>query len=91
MKRHILSTTDNPWNPWTHPDEWEVFDRDHRYHTQELVSRVVVFPYGASDRDQDLAIETAIQEIMAELGEIPNTDGEPFYKLVPEPTEALAG
>jgi hypothetical protein len=87
MISHMLSTSDNPFNPFTQFDEWNAWDLRAGYNTLALQARVCVFPYEASDADQDLAIEYALQDIMAELGEIPNADGDPLYILVRESTE----
>ncbi len=85
MKSHMLSTSDNPFNPFTHFEEWLAYDTRAGYHCLSLQARVVVFPYEASPADQDLAIEYGLQEIMEELGQIKNTDGQPLYILVPDP------
>lgn len=87
---HMLTTSDNPFDPFTQYDEWNAWDLNAGYHTNALVARVVVFPYGASDADQSLAIEYGLMDIMSELGDIKNIDGQPLYKLVAEPSEAPA-
>lgn len=84
---HMLSTSDNPWNPFTHYNEWLAWDLKAGYHTQSLQARVVTFPYDASEADQSLAIEYGLQEIVEELGNIKNTDGDPLYILVPNPDQ----
>lgn len=90
MVVHMLSTSDNPFNPFTHNDEWEAWDLKAGYNTNALVDRVIAFPWDASDADQSLAIEYALQDIMAELGEIQNTEGKPLYVLVPDPEDVGA-
>lgn len=30
---YMLTTVDNPWNPFTHFREWYVYDIMHGYHT----------------------------------------------------------
>lgn len=34
----MLSTIDNPWNPFTHYDEWKAFDTQQGYNTYETLA-----------------------------------------------------
>lgn len=90
MVNHMLSTSDNPWNPFTHYDEWNAWDIAAGYNTLALLDRVVVFPIDASDADQSLAIEYGLQDIMEELGLIKNTEDQLLYILVTDPSETGA-
>ena len=62
----MLSTIDNPWNPFTHYDEWLAEDTRLGYHTPSLLARVVVSSNELSDYDQELDIVRAIDEIVSE-------------------------
>lgn len=67
MARHMLTTLDNPFDPFTQWDEWLAFDvREHNGNTSSLLARVVVYSDELSEADQDLAIEDAIDEIVRE-------------------------
>lgn len=66
MAEHMLSTDDNPWNPFTHFDEWNAWDIRAGYHTIAFLGRIVVTSDDLSEADQSLAIENAIDEIVAE-------------------------
>ena len=55
----MLTTIDNPWNPFSHFDEWYVFDETSGYHTTALLARVTI----SSEELSDLAYEKAIDEI----------------------------
>jgi hypothetical protein len=66
MDEHMLTTVDNPFNPWTQFDEWRVFDESHGYYTLELLGRVVVTSDELSETQQSQAIEDAIDEIVSE-------------------------
>lgn len=66
MVYHMLTTIDNPYDPFTELDEWMVFDSAHGYHTLSLLARVAHSSPELSDADQDLALETAIDEIVTE-------------------------
>jgi hypothetical protein len=75
---HMLSTSDNPWNPWTQFKEWQTFDMAAGYHTLPYLARIVVSSNELSQADQDLAWEQAIEEIIRL-----NING--MYIKVPEP------
>ncbi len=61
---HMLTTVDNPFNPFTHYDEWYTWDESHGYHSSSLLARVVVSSDDLSEADQSAAIEEAIGEIV---------------------------
>jgi len=63
---HMLSTIDNPFNPFTQYDEWFAFDTQHRYYTVNFLARVVRSSSDLSEADQSLAMEEAIDEIVRE-------------------------
>lgn len=75
MMHHMLTTVDNPFDPFTQYDEWHSFDSRHGYHTPEYLARVAVVSDEVSVTDESLAIEDAIDEIVDVFG-----DG--FYKKV---------
>lgn len=62
----MLTTTDNPWNPFTHWDEWYSYDETAGYHTTALLGRVAVSSNELSEYDQELEITRAINEIVSE-------------------------
>lgn len=78
MVLHMLTTIDNPHNPFTNYDEWYQFDEANGYHTTGYLARVTITSSELSDVDQDLAIESAIDEIVRE-----NING--VYRKVPAP------
>lgn len=63
---HMLSTIDNPYNPFTHYDEWNVWDQNAGYNCSSFIARIVQTSSELSEADQDLAIELAIDEIIRE-------------------------
>ena len=67
MTVHMLTTIDNPYNPWTHYDEWFAWDAQAGYHTPGYLARIVRSSDELSDEDQSLAIEQAIDEIIEEI------------------------
>jgi hypothetical protein len=62
----MLSTSDNPYDPFTQWDQWYAYDMDHGYHTPSYLARLVVQSNDLSEADQALAIENAIDEIVSE-------------------------
>lgn len=64
MQTSALTTTDNPFSPFTQFDEWLQYDMRKGYHTPSLLARVVVVSPELSPSDTELAIETAIDEIV---------------------------
>ncbi len=64
MGQTMLSTTDNPYNPFTQWDEWYRWDEQKGYHTCGYLARIAISSDELSQHDQDLAIEMAIDEIL---------------------------
>lgn len=64
MVQHMLTTTDNPFDPFTQFDEWNAFDQSHGYNSINLLARVVRTSNNLSDADQELAMEDAIDQIV---------------------------
>lgn len=79
MIKHMLTTVDNPFNPFTHYDEWYAYDINQGHNTSAFLARIVKTSYELSSADQDLAIELGIDEIIKE-----NVSG--LYKKVAEPS-----
>jgi hypothetical protein len=83
MAGHMLTTVDNPFNPWTHFTEWNAWDEMRGYHTLSFLARVTHTSDEISEADQDVAIENAIDEIVRE-----NVNG--MYRKVAEPSSPSA-
>lgn len=66
MPLHMLTTDDNPYNPFTHFDDWFAFDEEKGYGTLAFLARVTRTSEEMSEPDQDLALEQAIEEIVRE-------------------------
>ena len=62
----MLTTLDNPFDPFTQFDEWYAWDERAGYHTTSFLARIVKTSDNISDADQDLAIEQGIDEIIRE-------------------------
>ena len=64
MARTMLTTIDNPFDPFTQFDEWLAFDEDNGYFTCAYLARVTITSDELSEADEELAIEDAIDEII---------------------------
>ena len=64
MAHSMLTTIDNPYDPFTHFDEWYAFDESRGYHTCGYLARIVKSSDELSEADEDAAIEMAIDEII---------------------------
>ena len=63
---HMITTVDNPYNPFTDFDGWYAFDEAAGYHTTSFLARLVFTSDDLSEADQTLAIEQAIDEMVEE-------------------------
>ena len=64
MEHYMLTTTDNPYNPFTQFDEWFAFDERHGYHTCGYLARIAKDSSDLSPEDQNYAVNQAIDEIL---------------------------
>ncbi len=76
----MLSTTDNPFNPWTHYDQWFDWDTSRGYNTASYLATVVQLINANGRVSDDDALALAIDDILEF-----NITGN--YVLVPEPKE----
>lgn len=60
----MLTTVDNPFDPFTQYEEWWVWDESKGYHTNSFLARIVQTSSELSVADRNLAIENAIDEIV---------------------------
>lgn len=61
----MLTTLDNPFNPFTQFDEWFNYDVSKGYNTCGYLARVSKSSDELSDDDQALAIDQAMNEIVS--------------------------
>jgi hypothetical protein len=78
---YLLTTEDNPYNPFTEFDKWNAFDTSQGYNTLALLARVTSTSDELSELDNDQAITFAIDEIVNE-----NVSG--IHTIVFEPANA---
>ena len=60
----MLTTIDNPFNPFTQFDEWFQFDEEKGYHTSQFLAKIAKTSSNMSDLDYEQEVERAIDEIV---------------------------
>lgn len=63
---YMLTTVDNPYDPFTQWDEWFAWDLNAGYHTSGLLARIARVPDDLTEGEEHLAIQQAIDEIVQE-------------------------
>jgi hypothetical protein len=62
----MLTTVDNPFNPFTQFKEWFAWDRAKGYDTPGLLARVAFVPEDLPEADLHAAVQDGIDEIVRE-------------------------
>lgn len=63
-KECMLSTIDNPYNPFEQFDSWLRFDKDFGYDCCEILARIAQIRDDMSELEQDEEYERAIDDIV---------------------------
>lgn len=65
MRQFALTTSDNPWNPITHFDEWYAFDyKEKKYNSCGYLARLAHTSTALPDSINDEITERAIDDIV---------------------------
>ena len=64
MQEVMLTTIDNPFNPFTQFDNWYRFDEEKGYHTCSYLARIARTSDQFTDKENNQEIERAIDEII---------------------------
>lgn len=78
----MLTTKDNPYNPYTDFDEWRRWDMDNGYYTPELIARA---SNPSLDIDSDDMLDDLYDEACILIMETDMTDQ---YIMVKDPNES---
>lgn len=62
----MLTTIDNPFNPFTQWDEWLAFDEGKGYYTSEYLARIAKVADNLSPLEYQYEVNNAINEIVLE-------------------------
>ena len=60
----MLTTFDNPFDPFEQFDSWYQFDLDHKHGSSELLDRIARTSDQLTEEENDREIERAIDEII---------------------------
>jgi hypothetical protein len=63
---YMLTTVDNPFDPFTEFDEWLAYDIRLGYNSSAFLARIAKVSNELSEPDQALAVQDAIDEIVNE-------------------------
>lgn len=61
---YMLTTVDNPFDPFTRFEEWLAYDVKMGYNTASFLDRIAKVSSDVSEPDQALAVQLAIDEIV---------------------------
>lgn len=64
MAKYMLTTNDNPFDPYKEFDSWFMFDVDKGYNSCGLLDRVARTSDSLTEGENDAEIERAIDEII---------------------------
>lgn len=64
MAAYMATTMDNPYNPFTHFDEWRAYDVLHHYNTCELVAYFDESSSFMEDEDYEFEVNQAINKLL---------------------------
>jgi hypothetical protein len=64
MKQLMLTTVDNPFDPFTQFDEWFAFDESSGYHSSSHIALVVQTSEELSEKQQISAMNEAVEYIV---------------------------
>ena len=64
MRVSMLTTIDNPYDPFTQFDDWFAFDTQKGYNSCDYLANLVYSASELSSLDQNIAVESAIDRIV---------------------------
>ena len=60
----MLTTIDNPYNPFEQFESWFLFDTEKKYNSSSYLARIAKLTDDMSETEKDIEIERAIDEIL---------------------------
>ena len=64
-KLTALTTTDNPFDPFTQTEQWRQWDHDAGYYTDNYLARIAKTSEDLSDMENERILDDAMAEIVA--------------------------
>jgi hypothetical protein len=62
---YLLTTFDNPYDPFTQNALWQLFDKDKGYNTLDYLARVIKLSPEMTQKEEDAAYDEAVDTIIA--------------------------
>lgn len=62
---YLLSTKDNPYNPFSQFKEWYAYDTNHGYNTLSYLARIAITSNELTDEENQKIIDDAVDEIIS--------------------------
>lgn len=64
MANAAITTTDNPFDPFTDFDNWNNYDTSKGYHSASILARLANIHSGMSPDDMEKAVEEAVDKMV---------------------------
>lgn len=64
IKPMLLTTSDNPFNPFTQPTDWQAYDEDHGYYCNAYLARIASTSPELSDEEYTKEVNSAVLSIV---------------------------
>lgn len=61
---YMLTTVDNPYDPFTQFENWLAFDEQKGYNTNGLLARLALTSNELSDEDNEMIVNHAVDDIL---------------------------
>lgn len=64
MKRYLLTTVDNPYDPASEFDQWYKFDHEHGYYTDQRLAKVAKTSINLTDVENQRIINGVVDDFI---------------------------
>lgn len=64
MDDYVLTTIDNPWNPFTHPNDWLNHDIAYGYNTNQKIAYFADTSSKMDDEMYEYELQNAMQQVI---------------------------
>lgn len=65
MADYMVTTIDNPWNPFSHYHEWLSYDMTHCYHTDEWIAVLSKTSNDLGTEEQQEQVDAGVDSLLA--------------------------